>query len=254
MPNFMSSPPWLKPFIAHRGLHNASQGVIENTPSAVTAAIAAGYAIEVDLQEAGDGEPMVFHDAALERLTSGKGLLKSFSAAALQAIPFKDTADRMLTLRELLGLVDGQASLFLEIKSDWARAGRFAERIAAGLRGYAGFAAVMSFDPCAVAPFRRLAPHIPRGIVMGRVTAPVRSGSASLRFSAVRRFLLNHMLYTPMARPQFIAYDITGLPAAGPWLARRFGMPLLTWTVRTPDERRRAQLYADATIFEGFRP
>ena len=35
-------------------------------------------------------------------------------------------------------------------------------------------------------------------------------------------------------RPQFIAYSVKDLPAAMPLLARDlFGLPLLTWTVRT---------------------
>ncbi|HET9584946.1 MAG TPA: glycerophosphodiester phosphodiesterase, partial [Bradyrhizobium sp.] len=36
--------------VAHRGLHDAQKGVIENTPSAFAAAIAGGYGIECDLQ------------------------------------------------------------------------------------------------------------------------------------------------------------------------------------------------------------
>ena len=47
--------------IAHRGLHDAASGIIENTPSAVGAAIAQGYGIEVDIQRSADGEAMVFH-------------------------------------------------------------------------------------------------------------------------------------------------------------------------------------------------
>src|SRR5262249_52566774 len=35
--------------IAHRGLHDASVGVIENTAAAFSAAMAAGYGIETDL-------------------------------------------------------------------------------------------------------------------------------------------------------------------------------------------------------------
>jgi glycerophosphoryl diester phosphodiesterase len=31
-------------------------------------------------------------------------------------------------------------------------------------------------------------------------------------------------------------------------------LPLLTWTVRTPEDRERAARYADQVIFEGFRP
>ena len=59
--------------IAHRGLHDAAKGRIENTASAFEAAIAKGYAIECDLQAADDGEPVVFHDERLERLMEADG-------------------------------------------------------------------------------------------------------------------------------------------------------------------------------------
>ncbi len=48
--------------IAHRGLHDASAGAIENTASAFAAAIAGNYGIETDLQISADGEAMVHHD------------------------------------------------------------------------------------------------------------------------------------------------------------------------------------------------
>ena len=56
--------------IAHRGLHDSTQGLIENTAAAVRAAISAGYGIEVDVQLSGDGEAMVYHDDALGRAVS----------------------------------------------------------------------------------------------------------------------------------------------------------------------------------------
>ena len=59
--------------IAHRGLHDAAAGVIENTASAFAAAIAGGYGIETDLQISADGEAFVHHDDALGRLTEGSG-------------------------------------------------------------------------------------------------------------------------------------------------------------------------------------
>ena len=57
--------------IAHRGLHDASAGVIENTATAFIAARDAGYGIECDVQVSADGEAMVHHDDALGRLTEG---------------------------------------------------------------------------------------------------------------------------------------------------------------------------------------
>src|SRR5947209_11590386 len=59
--------------IAHRGLHDAAAGVIENTASAFQAAITGGYGIECDLQISADGEAMVYHDDMLGRLTDGTG-------------------------------------------------------------------------------------------------------------------------------------------------------------------------------------
>jgi glycerophosphoryl diester phosphodiesterase len=38
---------WLKQPIAHRGLHDAAHGIVENSASAVETAIAKGYAVEV---------------------------------------------------------------------------------------------------------------------------------------------------------------------------------------------------------------
>src|ERR1700752_2859611 len=103
--------------VAHRGLHDATRGVIENTPSSVAAAIAANYAIEVDLQITADGEAMVHHDDNLGRLTDGGAALKAMGANELRQVPFKATADRMISLSELCDLVAGRVTLVLELKS-----------------------------------------------------------------------------------------------------------------------------------------
>ena len=66
---------------------------------------------------------------------------------------------------------------------------------------------------------------------------------------------MRNLLTSAIARPHFIAYDIRALPALAPLVAHTlFGLPLLTWTVRTKEERDRALRYADAMIFEGITP
>ena len=73
--------------------------------------------------------------------------------------------------------------------------------------------------------------------------------------TAPQRFAMRHLLTSTFARPNFIAYDIGALPALAPLIARTvFGLPLLTWTVRTKADRERALRYADAMIFEGIEP
>src|SRR5262245_41080989 len=162
----MASLDWLiaRP-VAHRGLHDAAAGVIENTPSAFAAAIAGNYAIECDLQLSADGEAMVFHDATLERLTEGRGRLDAMPAAALKQVAFKATTDRMLTLAELCALVSGRVALVIELKSRFDDDQRLAARTAKVLADYSGPAALMSFDPGAVAAVRDLIPSLPRGLV-----------------------------------------------------------------------------------------
>jgi len=64
-----------------------------------------------------------------------------------------------------------------------------------------------------------------------------------------------NLRHAARTRPHFVAYWVNDLPAPAPWIARHvFGLPLLTWTVRTPEQRERAARYADQMIFEGFRP
>src|SRR5215468_10686534 len=147
-PEFMRSLEWLaaRP-IAHRGLHDAAKGIVENTASAFNAAIAGKYAIECDLQVTADGEAMVHHDDALGRLTEGAGRLDAMTAAELKRVEFKGTADRMITLGELCDFVAGRAAMLIELKSVRAGDRRLAARAADVLSGYVGNAAVMSFEP-----------------------------------------------------------------------------------------------------------
>jgi glycerophosphoryl diester phosphodiesterase len=237
--------------IAHRGLHDAAAGVIENTPSAFAAAIAGHYAIECDLQVTADGEAMVAHDDALGRLTDGSGRLDALTAAELRRVAFKSTADRMITLGDLCDLVAGRVTLVIEIKSRFDGDHRAVARAAAVLSRYAGPAALMSFDPAQIAALRTLAPGLPRGIVAeSRYRHPAWNHLTAGAKRALAYF--HHALRT---RPHFIAYSVQDLPALAPLAARRlFGLPLLTWTVRTPEDRDRAQRYADQMIFEGLRP
>ena len=60
---------WLRRPYAHRGLHDKAKGIVENSASAVKAAMGKGYAIEVDLRATAGNMPVVFHDVTLDRLT-----------------------------------------------------------------------------------------------------------------------------------------------------------------------------------------
>jgi glycerophosphoryl diester phosphodiesterase len=236
--------------VAHRGLHDAAAGVIENTPSAFAAAVAAGYGIECDVQITADGEAMVYHDDALGRLTEGSGRLDELTSGELRSIPFKATADRMISLGDLCDLVAGRVTLMIELKRPRVDDGRLPKRAAAILSGYAGGAALMSFDPGQVAPLRICAPKLTRGLVAeGRS-----SHAAGESWPARLRTAIAYGRDALATKPQFLAYSIKDLPSALPSAARLCGMPVMTWTVRSAADRQRAARWADQMIFEGFRP
>jgi glycerophosphoryl diester phosphodiesterase len=238
--------------IAHRGLHDAARGIIENTAAAVRAAIAAGYGIEVDLHITADSEAMVHHDDVLGRLTVGEGRLDELSAAALKRVEFRGSgSDAMMTLGELCDLVAGRAPLLLELRSRFDGDGRLPTRVAAVVAGYRGPVAAMSFDPMQLRILRHQSPSLPRGYL----AIQYRPHPYYDQMPAWLRYGMGSLLPALMAQPHFVAYGVSGLPAFAPLFARRvLGLPLLTWTVQTPAERQRAARWADQMIFEGFRP
>jgi glycerophosphoryl diester phosphodiesterase len=248
----MAKLPWLteKP-VAHRGLHDISAGIVENTASAFNAALAGGYTIETDVQISADGEAMVHHDGALGRLTEGSARLATLTAAEIKAAHFKTGSDRILTLPELCELVGGRTTLVIEIKSNFDGDTRIAARAVQVLQGYNGAAALMSFDPQQIEAVRALAPRIARGIV-AECSYDDDDDWGGLTDAQRRSFAL--FLHAPRSRPQFIAYSSADLPSLIPAIARKvFGLPILTWTIRSEAERQRVLHYADQVIFEAFR-
>ena len=248
----MASLDWLtaRP-VAHRGLHDISRGVVENMPGAADAAIAGNFAIECDIQLTADGEAMVHHDDALGRLTEGSGALLGLTSDALKQVRFKDTPERMMSLADLCILVRGRVPIIVEVKSHFDGDRRLVKRMAEVLNSYAGPVAGMSFDPDQVIALREIMPERPRGIVAQRDYTATDWPEAT----AAQREGMRHLRHILRTRPHFVAYWVNDLPGPAPWIARHvFGLPLLTWTVRTAEQRARAGGYADQMIFEGFQP
>jgi glycerophosphoryl diester phosphodiesterase len=235
--------------VAHRGLHG--NGLVENTLGAARAAVDAKYAIEVDLQLTSDNEVVVFHDDTLDRLTTAKGSLAARSLTELKQVSIHGTNEHIPTLQELLSLVAGRTPLVLELKSDWNGDERLAARVAEILTGYAGPVAGMCFDPAILLALRNHAPGLPRGIVAERYY----DDPEWHMLTRAQKFSLGNLLHIGRTSPHFVAYYIRDLPALAPLIARHLlGMKLLSWTVRSEADGRKAHRWGGQMIFEGFRP
>src|SRR5690606_10823822 len=109
---------FLRP-IAHRGLHDAAEGIIENTAPAFEAAISRGFGIEGALRPASGGTPFVFHDSTLDRLIDADGPIAAREPAQLSRLCYRGQSTRIISYSDLLDLVAGNVPLLVEIKSDW---------------------------------------------------------------------------------------------------------------------------------------
>ena len=129
----------------------------ENSLTAFRGALALGVdALEFDVHLTADGEPVVIHDATLDRTSTGHGPVRSLTLEKLQALRLLDragapSAETVPTLAQVLELArPTSVSVLPEIKLDLARAPYpDVERlVVARLRAHAllGRATVQSFD------------------------------------------------------------------------------------------------------------
>jgi glycerophosphoryl diester phosphodiesterase len=244
---------FLRP-VAHRGLHGRASGRLENTAPAFLAAVDKGYGIECDLQAAKDGTPMVFHDDTLDRLVAASGRLDAYSPAELARVRYRRQDTHILTFAELLDLVAGRVPLLVEVKAHGkAPPKTFLDKIARQARAYKGPIALMSFNRHVVAELGRLAPTVPRGLVVG--THQLRPAWWAAPNLAARSQILERLLGSALAGVDFLAVDVRMLRSVRAWIAQHAPeLALFSWTIRTARERLAARHWADAAIFEGYEP
>ncbi len=225
--------------IAHRGLFETGTEKEENTLAAVRAAVEAGYAVEVDVRATTDAIIVVYHDETIDRLTNSTGEIANLGFQELRSHMIGNSGAPMPSLPDVLEIVNGQVPLFVEIKSS---KNVDMQKLCAGVRhcfeGYGGEVAIMSFDPRILVWFKKYMPKYARGWVIGR--------EALLSWTAriISPFMISKL------NPDFIACDINLLPNSFCKRWRKAKKPLLTWTVRTPMQKKVAMEYADCLIFE----
>ncbi len=248
----MHAPDWLtaRP-IAHRGLHVKEKGLIENTLAAAEAAIAKNYAIECDVRRTKDGEAVVFHDAALGRLTKAEGRVDQFSARELSLLSYRDCDETIATLVTFLERVAGRVPVVIDVKSHYDGDMRLADSVMAAAAKYPGPVCFKSFDPEILIYLRRAGASCPVGIV-------ARGGYDDEEWTALpleRRARFIDFRDFPLVRPDFLSWNHGDLPHAVPTLCREgMGMPVMTWAVGSGEAWLQARPWADQVIFEGFEP
>ena len=248
----MSQPNWLisRP-IAHRGLHNRYLGIVENTIGAALAAIEHNFAIECDVQLTKDGAVIVFHDDKLERLTDGVGFVKDKSLAEIKSLNLKYSEERIPTLVEFLDTLSSKVPLICEIKSEFDDNPEPPRRCCEVLSMYQGPVAIKSFDPYSISLVRDFLPIHPRGFIGESFY-----DDPEWNFiEASQKKYLKSLSHLSENNVDFLSWFHKDIEEIGPRLSREYtGLPLMTWTIRSDEDRGKVSRYSDQIIFENFIP
>ena len=233
-------------YIAHRGLHNISKGIAENSFTAYGEAIKRKLPIEIDVRLSRDGEVVVFHDDDLKRACGVEKKVSELTFKELRDLRLQGTDDVIPTFREVLELVGCQVPLLIEIKYVSGRNKELCEKTWDILKDYQGKYAIQSFYPTIVGWFKKNAPQVQRG-------------QLSTNFIKVE----GHKPYEPIAgalvlnflsRPDFISYEYKYPRILPLGLCRIFGAVTIAWTYTDEAQIDETQKYFSGYIFENFEP
>lgn len=208
----------------------------ENSLTAFRGALAVGVdALEFDVHLTADGEPVVIHDATLDRTTTGHGPVRSLTLAQLQALRLRDrtgapSTDTVPTLAQVLELARPTSVAVLpEIKLDLTRAPYpdVEPRVVARLRahGLVARASVQSFDDGTLKRVRALEPALRTMLLVNRVrmTTYASTPADPVRW-AVEAGAADLGIDFRLIDPRLVA------------AARAAGVRLAAWTVNTDDD------------------
>lgn len=235
---------------AHRGLHDKSQGVPENTLLAFEKAAEHGYGMEFDVRFTADKQLVIMHDNDLERMTGVKGKVSEMTLDELSVVRIGGTDQPVPRFEQVLELIGGRVPLIIELKvcgSDYAE---LAEEVCGILDGYSGPYVIESFDPRLVHWLRRNRPDVVRGQLIEFYR---RHGNMDI--PAVLDFAIHNQLINVWVRPDFIATNYADRGAFAMGLSRRlFRTPEFDWTIPSQAEADRSRSVSAGYIFEGFIP
>ena len=237
---------WIKETpIAHRGLH--TKDIPENSLSAFENALKNNYAIELDVQFTKDKEVVVFHDENLKRMTNDTRNIEDVNYDELKNLRLDNTNEIIPTLEEVLELVDSKVAILIEIK-DCKDYIELSEKTYEILKGYEGNYAIQSFNPFILEWYKNNASEVVRGQLSGTFT----EGSESL--NSFEKFALKNMLLNFKSKPNYIGYDLEGIPKSKLESLRKKGVPIIVWTVKNKEDMEKAYKYSDNITFENFLP
>lgn len=252
MPRMFNRPditPFKDMLYAHRGLHDNFSSAPENSMAAFRKAVDGGFGIELDVQLSKDKVPVIFHDSTLDRICGVEGKVEEYTYEELQRFSLCKTAEKIPKFEDFLKLVDGRVPLIIEYKISGksAEVCPIADQL---LQTYNGPYCIESFHPLALLWYRRNRKEIVRGQLADNF---IKAGENVL--SPFVYFVLHHLLFNFLTKPDFIAYNHFLYRDLSRRLCRYlYRAPAAAWTIKNEEELRESRKEFDMFIFDSFLP
>ncbi|MGV2999672.1 glycerophosphodiester phosphodiesterase [Streptococcus suis] len=228
---------------AHRVFYDNSGDAPENSLTAYALAVQKGYGIEFDIRMTKDKELALIHDPSLLSTSGIDQNIEDCHYQELQKYKLFNSQEGIPPLADILDLVAGKVPLIVEIKSESRDVLEVCQRVTSYLDIYTGAFMVESFNPLIVAYFKKHRPNSIRGQLSGDLS----------RQKGLIYFDIKHLLTNYLTRPDFIAYEHEFQKNPSLNLIRLlFRIPLVVYTVKTPQGYINHKKRFDIQIFEGF--
>lgn len=216
---------------AHRGFRSEGSGIVENTLEAFRHAKASGAEMfECDVRLSRDGEVVVFHDDDLKRLGGREDLVSDLTASELA---------NLAKVPRLIDVLRDQGSprlVNIELKTAVVRGGGKLEKACVQAVREAGAeerVLFSSFNPFAVRRLAKLAPEIPRALLVTNEA------------DAENKIYLRKMWLGFWARPHLLHLDHRDVTSSAMEGYSNRSIPVAVWTV---NDRARADALFDMGV------
>lgn len=228
---------------AHRGLHSKPQ-VPENSLAAFAKAAVCGFGIELDVHLTIDQRLAVIHDSSLKRTCGTDLLIEEITMDQAGNFFLEESNEKIPEFEEVLEMIGGKVPLIIELKTRNKNHAALCKRVLGALEGYEGMYCIESFDPAAVQWLRKYNADTVRGQLAGslRGEGPV---------NAIQDFLLKNLWVNLAGKPDFVAYRFEDRNERA---FRRYKGAKFLWTIRKPEDLKKAEALGASAIFEKFIP
>ena len=224
--------PLLNRLIAHRGVHN--KYIKGNSLIAIELAVMKKIPVEFDITLTKDNVVILCHDSFI-KCDDKKYIINKYNYKYL-----KNICHELVTLESVLNIVSGKIPLLIELKP-YNKGKKLEKECVKLLDKYKGYFAIQSFSPFTIYWFKKNKESYIRGQLL----------TNTYNYNFIVNSIYKYMLFNKFTNPDFICYNIKGLPNKQIEKVRN-SKPVIGWTVKKQEQIDKYNKYCDNFICDNI--